>query len=95
MYKAYLEGRAEKDPGENWYQGEMNFFDFYIISLANKLKQCWRVFGISQSEFLNYTKSNRMEWEVKGKDLVEAMKSRITFQSEMQLKEFEESRMSM
>ena len=31
-YKAYLEGRAEKDPSEGWYQGELGFFDFYVVS---------------------------------------------------------------
>ena len=38
MYKAYVEGRAEVDPSEFWYKGEIGFFDFYIIPLAKKLK---------------------------------------------------------
>ena len=29
MHKAYREGRAEKDPSEFWYKGEIGFFDFY------------------------------------------------------------------
>ena len=29
MYKAYRQGRAEKDPAEFWYKGEIGFFDFY------------------------------------------------------------------
>ena len=29
MYKAYREGRAEKDPSDFWYKGEIGFFDFY------------------------------------------------------------------
>jgi hypothetical protein len=90
MYKAYLDGRADKDPSDNWYQGEMKFFDYYIIPLANKLKQCWRVFGLSHSEFLNYAKSNRIEWELKGKDLVQAMKSRIVIKKEINLHIMEE-----
>ena len=49
MYTAYLEGRAEKDPSEFWYQGEIGFFDFYIIPLAKKLKDCG-VFGVSSDE---------------------------------------------
>ena len=40
MYKAYKEGRGEKDPAEFWYQGEIGFFDYYIIPLAKKLKDC-------------------------------------------------------
>lgn len=45
MYSAYCAGRAESDPSENWYQGELNFFDFYIIPLARKLNDCG-VFGV-------------------------------------------------
>lgn len=26
LYKAYKEGRMEKDPSENWYEGELGFF---------------------------------------------------------------------
>lgn len=29
---AYRLGRADKDPSEYWYKGEMGFFDFYIVS---------------------------------------------------------------
>ena len=50
-------------------QGEMGFFDFYIIPLAKKLATCG-VFGVSSDEFLNYAVANRKEWEVKGEDIV-------------------------
>eukprot|EP00539_Tryblionella_compressa_P008436 CAMPEP_0178765990 /NCGR_PEP_ID=MMETSP0744-20121128/18796_1 /TAXON_ID=913974 /ORGANISM="Nitzschia punctata, Strain CCMP561" /LENGTH=677 /DNA_ID=CAMNT_0020421623 /DNA_START=22 /DNA_END=2051 /DNA_ORIENTATION=- len=43
-YQAYLDGRAEKNPAKTWYKGEIGFFDFYIIPLAKKLKDCG-VFG--------------------------------------------------
>jgi len=69
MYAAYLEGRADKDPAENWYQGEIGFFDYYVIPLAKKLKDCG-VFGVSSDEYLNYAQQNRREWEAKGKDVV-------------------------
>jgi len=58
MYKAYKMGRAEKDPCEFWYSGEIGFFDFYIIPLAKKLKNCG-VFGVSSDEYLNYATKNR------------------------------------
>jgi hypothetical protein len=45
-YKAYLDGRAASNPADSWYQGEIGFFDFYIIPLARKLKDCG-VFGVS------------------------------------------------
>ena len=53
MYKAYKQGRSERDPSEFWYQGEIGFFDYYIIPLAKKLKDCG-VFGVSSDEYLNY-----------------------------------------
>lgn len=28
----------EKDPSEGWYQGEIGFFDFYVIPLAKKVR---------------------------------------------------------
>ena len=34
MYKAYKEGRSDTDPSENWYKGEIGFFDFYIVSIC-------------------------------------------------------------
>ena len=56
--RAFKQGRAEKDPSEFWYKGELGFFDFYIIPLAKKLKNCG-VFGVSSDEYLNYALSNR------------------------------------
>lgn len=55
-YEAYLNGRAQKDPSEGWYEGELGFFDFYIIPLAKKLEECG-VFGVSSDECLNYAVS--------------------------------------
>lgn len=69
MYLAYKAGRIEKDPSEGWYQGEMGFFDFYIIPLAKKLETCG-VFGVSSHEYRNYALANRREWESKGEAIV-------------------------
>ncbi|CAB9510830.1 Receptor-type guanylate cyclase gcy [Seminavis robusta] len=76
MHKAYREGRAEKDPSEFWYKGEIGFFDFYIIPLAKKLKECG-VFGVSSDEYLNYAMKNREEWIVKGNEIVQQMLERV------------------
>lgn len=75
MYFAYLAGRSEKDPSEGWYQGELWFFNNYIIPLAHKLKECG-VFGVSGDEYLHYACQNHHEWERKGVAIVEAMKGR-------------------
>ena len=70
MYRAYKEGRSETDPSENWYKGEIGFFDFYIIPLAKKLESCG-VFGVSSDEYLAYAMRNREEWEKKGHEQVQ------------------------
>ena len=76
MYVAYKSGRADKNPAEFWYQGEMGFFDFYIIPLAKKLKDCG-VFGVSSDEFLNYATKNRAEWERKGQEVIDDMLQKL------------------
>lgn len=50
-YAAYKAGRAAKDPADGWYEGEIGFFDYYVIPLAKKLKNCG-VFGVSSDECL-------------------------------------------
>jgi hypothetical protein len=71
-YAAYKNGRAETDPSTNWYKGEIGFFDFYIIPLARKLKECG-VFGVSSAEYLNYAEKNRQEWVDRGEEVVSEM----------------------
>lgn len=68
-YAAYRAGRAANDPTKGWYQGEISFFDFYVIPLAKKLKNCG-VFGVSSDECLNYATKNRDEWALRGKQIV-------------------------
>jgi 3'5'-cyclic nucleotide phosphodiesterase/Adenylate and Guanylate cyclase catalytic domain len=72
MYLAYLQGRSEKDPSEFWYKGEIGFYDFYIIPLAKKLKDCG-VFGVSSDEYIQYAMKNRAEWEQRGEEIVARM----------------------
>lgn len=76
MYRAYTDGRSKRNPAEFWYEGEIGFFDFYIIPLAKKLEDCG-VFGVSSDECLTYALTNRAEWEAKGKEVVESMVDKI------------------
>lgn len=69
-------GRSATDPSLNWYKGEIGFFDFYIIPLAKKLKECG-VFGVSSDEYLNYAVQNRQEWESRGEEIVSEMIERV------------------
>jgi 3'5'-cyclic nucleotide phosphodiesterase len=74
IYEAYRSGRVKTSPKEFWYEGELSFFDNYIIPLAKKLKEC-NVFGVSSDEYLNYAEKNRAEWEARGREVVREMSS--------------------
>ena len=69
MYRAFLSGNAEVDPSLDWYKNELGFFDFYVIPLATKLKEC-AAFGVTSEEYLMYAILNRREFELKGKEIV-------------------------
>lgn len=75
-YEAFANGRSVCDPTDTWYQGELDFYDYYVIPLAKKLKECG-VFGVSSTEYLQYAMSNRSEWHSRGKEIVFEMKERI------------------
>merc|ERR1712176_184013 len=77
MHRAYRDGRANKDPALGWYEGELWFFDNYIIPLAQKLREC-EVFGVQCDEFLDFATENRAEWERKGRDIVAQMVQEVT-----------------
>jgi class 3 adenylate cyclase len=73
-YIAYRKGVAgENPPWVGWYNGEIWFFDNYIIPLAQKLNDCG-VFGVSYHEYLSYALENRAEWERKGREIVEKLR---------------------
>lgn len=76
MWSAYVNGRAENDPTENWYKGEIGFFDGYIIPLATKLKDCG-VFGTAGDEYLGNALRNKAEWIEKGAAIVEEFEAKI------------------
>ena len=77
MYRAFKEGRSKDNPAKNWAKGEIGFFDFYIIPLAKKLKDCG-VFGLSSDEYLNYALENRRRWLDQGESIVEQMLERLS-----------------
>jgi 3'5'-cyclic nucleotide phosphodiesterase len=82
-HQAYQEGRADCNPADGWYQGELGFFDFYIIPLARKLKDCG-VFGVSSDEYLNYALQNRSEWEKRGRDVVNELIGLVQEQQQLE-----------
>ncbi|CAB9524999.1 Receptor-type guanylate cyclase gcy [Seminavis robusta] len=80
MQGAYKSGRSTADPATFWYKGEIGFFDFYIIPLAKKLKECG-VFGVSSDEYLSYAQANRREWAEKGEQIVQEYLVKVSEES--------------
>ena len=76
-HRAYVCGHEAEDPSERWYENELGFFDNYVIPLANKLKECG-VFGVSSDEYIGFTVGNRMEWEMKGREIVKKFRTTIS-----------------
>merc|ERR1712032_1141272 len=68
--------RKIEDPSTFWYKSEIGFYDFYVIPLAKKLKDCG-VFGVTSDEYLDYAVKNREEWKVKGEEIVKRMLQKI------------------
>lgn len=81
LYKAYVQGRSERNPADFWYEGEIGFFDYYIIPLSKKLRDCG-VFGLTSDENLNYAMQNREMWIERGQEIVMEMldRARAEFQ---------------
>lgn len=72
MTVAFRAGRMGVDPATFWYNGELGFFDNYIIPLAKKLKDC-KVFGVDSDQCLVYALKNREEWEERGEAVLAEM----------------------
>jgi 3'5'-cyclic nucleotide phosphodiesterase/Adenylate and Guanylate cyclase catalytic domain len=70
MYKAYHSGQSDENPADNWYLGELYFFDEYIIPLAKKLSKNDAFDDVSCNEFLCYAVDNRNEWKKNGKEVL-------------------------
>jgi len=71
MYTAFENGRAEKDPTDTWYEGDIKFFDHYIIPLAKQLIKCGVMDESKVENLLNNAQENREEWAKHGKGIVE------------------------
>lgn len=71
IYEGYKAGRRRdhKDPTEFWYERELEFFDQVVIPLGIRLNESG-AFGDDAEEFVAYAKSNRRDWEAKGRDMI-------------------------
>jgi hypothetical protein len=65
--------RADTNPANSWYRGEMDFLDHYILPMIEKLRVC----GVLSTERIDsYSRNatiNRKEWEKRGEEIVDEM----------------------
>jgi 3'5'-cyclic nucleotide phosphodiesterase len=73
QYRAFLASRSSAHPGVSWDEGELRFFDNYVIPLAKRLLALGNMFGFSWAELVDYALDNRAEWESRGRELVQQM----------------------
>lgn len=72
LYLAHVTDRGPDILG-NWYNGQIGFFDHYVIPLAERLDSSG-IFGSKGKTFLEGAKSNRERWVAEGEGACEAMK---------------------
>ena len=61
---AYVSGRGN-NPASNWFNGQIGFFDYYVIPLAKRLQQSG-VFGIAGDSFVENAVNNKNRWQQDG-----------------------------
>ena len=75
MSSAFETERSHFDPRVGWYEGEIKFFDSYVILLAKKLIQSG-AYGEATGEYLDYAVENLSQWNLSGEAMVDKMISR-------------------
>jgi hypothetical protein len=63
--------RADKDPAESWYVGELAFFDKFVIPLATGLRDCV-IFGWAPTgkAYLQMTIDDQRLWASNGQNIL-------------------------
>lgn len=72
MHTAFLDGRADSDPSESWYQGELWFFDNWVLPLAQRLKDIG-VLNIISDQLFRQAQRNRSRWEREGQGICQSL----------------------
>ena len=73
MYQGFVDGRASNDPSEDWFEGEIQFYDNYALPLVRRLQQSGAFVTASTDSHQDYAEQNKKSWENKGKDIVAEM----------------------
>ncbi|GKZ00770.1 hypothetical protein MPSEU_001028800 [Mayamaea pseudoterrestris] len=71
---AWKHGRMSVSPMKEgmWYKGDLAFFDYFVIPLAQRLLECG-IFGSSGSQYLAFAIANKKQWEQVGPESVSRM----------------------
>lgn len=64
---------APKHPSEGWYEGQIGFYDFYIIPLAKRVEGCGVLGGDMASGIVANATRNRDRWKEEGRAVTERM----------------------
>ena len=72
LYDAFSHGRIKNDPRNGWYGNQLNFYNFYVIPLAEKMQKVG-VFGSVGGCFVKNALSIRDQWRREGEKLTEDM----------------------
>jgi 3'5'-cyclic nucleotide phosphodiesterase len=78
MWAAHKKGYLEKNPSENWFEGELRFLDTYAIPLATRMAES----GVFSSKYLENVQKNREKWDENGKALVNSMTIKMKAEDE-------------
>jgi hypothetical protein len=72
MHKAFIDRRILRDPSQRWFEGELGCFDFFVLPLTKRLRNCGR-FGPTTDDMIAQAEHNRKQWYDMGRALVHEM----------------------
>lgn len=66
------------DPSTNWYEGQISFFDNYVIPLCTRINECG-LFGVEGASFLHNAMKNKERWRIEGEKLSRYMTNNVSY----------------
>lgn len=86
MYQGFVDGRSPNDPSAGWFEGELQFYDNYVLPVVHRLQHSGAFVTASTDSHHDYAEQNKIQWENKGKDIVaemvDATRAKITAQGQ-------------
>jgi 3'5'-cyclic nucleotide phosphodiesterase len=87
-YVAYRAGRSEELPSMSWYENELDFFDGFVIPIAQNVKDSC-AFGSHGDSFLHCALLNREKWVMEGNDIVREMFEHLVLNDNVEVMDFQ------